>query len=678
MPIRLLRYLIVSLCIPFAVVASEIDYRQIQKDLNSMGYNVGIADGIPGLNTSNGIQNFLNDAGYTMPSEITDNEQDFIQNIAFFASKPLNFMREIITAQLEVRDLTDQQLCELNLHLDLVDSFYEIQRRGINCPSGTEIVIRYEGQLLHDPIELLRSFQRQHQITIPSFDLTASRTFYNWDETKQNYLFLNPNFEDLLGHDAQRVSYCSDWMPQVGSIPTDPSKNLDGTGSWANDTLRDGFVICQDSLNMLYLEALSSDKLLSQESTDNFQNIVETWMETDRGNNLPFRPYHPEYNSRAGRAGPNFTYLITISKLMAGVELLKSQFQWSSEQQNKYAQWSRNRVLQMLPVSGRTYILRDSICDLNVNKDNMNNACMNAAPYIAQGLLRAAIAGNDTELAELSYLVFKQYSSAIRPDGSQAYDSIRDCYAADYTVWAAEFLHDYVYLASTAGVNLWEDQFSSMHGSPRENVEYALEVRRNPDVVNDYAQDFGFTDCQENDGQIVQRVVNKPAASFAYYLYTFTPEKINEIYLEARSNLFSYTGASGVNYEVDLINTNSELKELLSDGSAHGTRQKIETINWYIALRDDDYKAVLEGKDIISIAPNFQIIDASYEDVTKEGIQGREALVYQFTEDFIHIEGTVTLVGNERVYVNFKERIEVGQAEIIFGPLDKLIISWKD
>ena len=36
MPIRLLRYLILSLCIPFAVAATEIDYKQIQKDLNSM------------------------------------------------------------------------------------------------------------------------------------------------------------------------------------------------------------------------------------------------------------------------------------------------------------------------------------------------------------------------------------------------------------------------------------------------------------------------------------------------------------------------------------------------------------------------------------------------------------------------------------------------------------------
>jgi hypothetical protein len=48
MPNHFLRYLILFLCIPFAVTAAELDYKQIQKDLNRMGYNVGVADGIPG------------------------------------------------------------------------------------------------------------------------------------------------------------------------------------------------------------------------------------------------------------------------------------------------------------------------------------------------------------------------------------------------------------------------------------------------------------------------------------------------------------------------------------------------------------------------------------------------------------------------------------------------------
>lgn len=107
------------------------------------------------------------------------------------------------------------------------------------------------------------------------------------------------------------------------------------------------------------------------------------------------------------------------------------------------------------------------------------------------------------------------------------------------------------------------------------------------------------------------------------------------------------------------------------------SKHETKVINWYISLRDEGYKTVLEGKDLIVVASDFQIINASHEDITKEGVQGREELVYQFSEDFIYIKGIVTLVGNERVYVDFKERIESGQTEIIFGPLDKLIISWK-
>ena len=48
--------------------------------------------------------------------------------------------------------------------------------------------------------------------------------------------------------------------------------------------------------------------------------------------------------------------------------------------------------------------------------------------------------------------------------------------AAIYTIWAAEFLHDYVYLAHTIGVNLWEDKFSPKHGSPRKKSSMLLKL----------------------------------------------------------------------------------------------------------------------------------------------------------------------------------------------------------
>ena len=42
------------------------------------------------------------------------------------------------------------------------------------------------------------------------------------------------------------------------------------------------------------------------------------------------------------------------------------------------------------------------------------------------------------------------------------------------------------------------------------------------------------------------------------------------------------------------------------------------------------------------------------------------------------IMGTVTVLGDEQVTVNVEELTETGKATIIFGALDKLIISWTD
>ena len=436
---RILHPLLYSIILLATTVAADVDYKQIQSDLNRMGYEVGAADGIPGRNTRRGIQQFFRDAGYEAPENITEVESSFINDVATFVDKPLELIRDVITNKISISSMTDEELCNVNFHIDLMPVFDELKSRGLNCPSGTEKIIRYEGQLINDPIEQLRKFQRTFDIRIPEFDLKNAQTFVDWDETKEIYNFLNPMIGQLVNQDRERLEYCAKFMGGIGSVPPDPSKNLDGTGSWAGDTMRDSFVICQDSLNALYLRALSSNKMIADRSRKAFQKIIEQLVEADGANNLPFRPYHKRHNKRAGRADPNFTYLITISKLMTGVELLHSTFDWSPDDYAAYSDWAKERLLQRLPVGGRGSSLAGQKCNLNPSMNNMNDACMNAAPFVAQGLLRAAIMGGDRELAELSYLVFKQYASAIREDGSQSYDAIRHCYAADYTIWASEF-----------------------------------------------------------------------------------------------------------------------------------------------------------------------------------------------------------------------------------------------
>ncbi len=542
-----------------AVQCAEVDFKQIQVDLNRLGYNVGTADGIPGRRTKIGLQSFFNDAGYVAPANIGEAEQTYIHDLATFASKPLDLMQRVITRVQPIGQLSNDELCELHKNIDLIDSFNEVKNRGLSCPSGTERPIKYAGELLNDPIKLLNEFKQKFAIQVPKFNLAETRTFASWDKTKTTYHFLNADLQNELNDRSRVIEYCAEWMPNIGSVPPDPSKNLDGTGSWAENTMRDGFVVCQDHVNKLYLGTLSGDESLAQRRLDQFKHIVETWVNYDKAHNFPFRPYHKMHNAVAGRADPNFTFLMTISKAMAGVELLNDALGWDEAQWKRYGAWAKDRVLQRLPVGGRSDPLPNGVCLLKVNKSTMNDACMNAAPFLAHGLLRAAIAAQDQHLAELSYLVFKQYSSAIAPDGSQAYDRIRDCYAADYTIWAAQFLHDYVYLASTLGVDLWTDRFSPKHGSPLQNIEYALRVMDDSNVVNEYAQDFGFPDCIVKNGQLQQNERRDPISTFAYYFYSFDRDRLDDIYQEKRNGLWSYTSTSGVNYEVDIVMNDAAL-----------------------------------------------------------------------------------------------------------------------
>ena len=542
---------------------AEIDYKQIQTDLNRMGYKVGTADGIPGRNTRRGIKEFFNDAGYVAPGEMTLSEQEYIHAVAEFTDQPTSFLKKIVTQELSIRDLSDDDLCKLHYHLDLMDSFDEVEIRGLGCKPYSQRIVKYDGQLLNDPISTLRKFQQNYDIEIPKFDLTSAKTFADWSTVVEAYNFLNPAVGQVVNvpWDRDRIAFCVRWLPQAGSISADATKNLDGSSSWNEDTLQDAAAICEFTVSSLYLGGLSSNKILAERSQRSFIRMMQRIVQDDRINLLPFRRYSKSTNPRAGQADPTFAYTTTVARLLAGTELYTGLLDWDQEMQRAYAAWARDRVLQAMPVSGRVGKLSSKACNWDIRDwDDMDDACMNAAPYMAQSLLRAAIAGNDQELAELSYLVFKQYSSAIRPDGSPAHDSARECVAADYVLEASEYLHDYIYLASRAGVDLWDDSFSERHGSPKKHVEFGIALMQDPTLVNKYLLDPTYPDCEYEDGQMVQQMKRAyPWSAYAYYLYEFDMYNFENIYWEIRDHIESYTAQSGVNYEVDLLLQKPEL-----------------------------------------------------------------------------------------------------------------------
>jgi len=72
------------------------------------------------------------------------------------------------------------------------------------------------------------------------------------------------------------------------------------------------------------------------------------------------------------------------------------------------------------------------------------------------------------------------------------------------------------------------------------------------------------------------------------------------------------------------------------------------------------------------------LVSSSHENVSADGIGGRQNLTYSIKDNAFMIMGTVTVLGDEQVTVNVEELTETGKATIIFGALDKLIISWTD
>ncbi len=108
------------------------------------------------------------------------------------------------------------------------------------------------------------------------------------------------------------------------------------------------------------------------------------------------------------------------------------------------------------------------------------------------------------------------------------------------------------------------------------------------------------------------------------------------------------------------------------------TSDRVESLNWYIALRDEGFQNILEAQDTLIFSEEGNLVASSHENVSVDGIGGRQNLTYSFQNNAFMIKGTVTVLGDEQVSINVEELIETGKATIIFGGQDKLIISWTD
>lgn len=473
-------------------------------------------------------------------------------------SSPKSLLVDIITRKRESRDLSDEELCNSLTALDTLPTYNEMKNRGLDCLAIDKIQSGWKQRDPEEAVRFLRAYADKYELVVPQFDLEAiGPVFGSTAQTLAALEYLNPGFQDVISAvDRERLDFCLDWYPQVATIAENQSKNLDGTISWQADSLRDGFVVCQDTFNAAIYMALFDNRVRQR-----IQDAIEGWIIND----TPHRD--TEYEGSG-----YFAYTIHINKILIAIEWLHPSFGWSGDQYARAREWSKARVLEFFPGTAKDkWKLLGKKCPTRISKfEQILEVCQNGGILQAQATLRAGIFAKDSELVELSYIAFHRYMSGIRKDGSNIADSRRGCTAADYNIWASQFMTDYLHLWSLIGEPLW-DHRSFDQGSPNDAVSYSLSLLGNFEKINKYTTKDSWKGCGEDAKSKTQQASNLtdyyPLVSFAPYFFQSDRQALSELMHPinySRTNRYNYTAQSGTSFEASLLVRHPELERLIA------------------------------------------------------------------------------------------------------------------
>jgi len=483
--------------------------------------------------------------------------------------KPTKLLKDLVTKQITASELSDEELCLSLNFLDLPSTFYEHQKRSLDCLTIKNPQKGWSMPTRDEAFKHLKQYQKIYKIALPSFSLEDSLpTFGNLEKTANTYQKLNQNFN--LDYSEQnkisyRMQFCLDWFGSVNYVAENQSKGLDGSFAWKDDTLQDGFVICQSEFNKIYLRALNDKGI-----RDQLEQMLLSWI-----NNDGLRRDVKTDNDIFGQ-------VLLFNKASIAIEMYHSSFSWSKEQNKKLSKWLNDRVVEMFPTDKRPI---SKICPINTKHSEFMRieACQNGGILRAQAMLRVAIWNKDPELVEMAYLTFHRYMTGIREDGSNIADSTRGCTAADYNIWASQFMSDFLFHWDRIANPLWDAQF--VNGStPSDAVEYSLSLFGNFESINKYTLSKDWKKCgvykterKQHASRRYKREVFYPRVSFSPY-FEYNGDLINVLKNYDRFSRSTYTAQSGANYEIALINLNPDLEEALNEYTAEKEEQEKQTI----------------------------------------------------------------------------------------------------
>ena len=573
----------------FVKPISANDVFTAQRLLTELGYSPGPIDGAYGGKTKKAFVELYKDQNMIFDGVVDKNELELLKKLIAKNNRPmpkrpvginakkagkkkaLPLLKALITREISAVELSDYDLCTSLMYADFVDTYKEMKKRKLDCLYISQKQSGWKPVDRNKAFKYLRQYQNKYNVEIPYYNLSKKiKPFGTAAETTAIYSLLNPSFKDQIlmkeyKRKQVRKAFCFDWFAQVSYISDGQSKNIDGSQSWLEDSLRDGFVICQDTFNASYLSALFNENDLK-----GVKNVLETWINNDA----------PRRDIETNQV--NFGYVLLINKAFAALEMLRDEFNWSEEFNLKFNEWANLRTLELFPTdnAGR-HVTR--YCNQNpIDYSQINEACKNGGILRAQALLRAGILTNDEEFVEMAYVAFHRFMSGVRKDGSVALDSIRGCTAADYNIWATQFMSDFHNLWMQIGKPQWDFRVKDF-ASVREAIEYSIDLREDFEKINKYTWEKMWQQCGEMRKNKVQEATLRgkgyyPLESFGSYFFRFKPDIAGQFLGNTGGDdheVARYTAQSGSNYEVSYLYTHPQLIYKFTEMNLGVTNKKL-------------------------------------------------------------------------------------------------------
>ena len=117
-------FIFLILFLPSLAMSDELTAKA-QRLLNELGYNAGPVDGVMGNKTRNAITEAFGSIGKRWNLELDEYDLTLL--------RISGLLKDLVTQERKASSLSNEELCDSLIALDLPSTFYEHEKRGLDC-----------------------------------------------------------------------------------------------------------------------------------------------------------------------------------------------------------------------------------------------------------------------------------------------------------------------------------------------------------------------------------------------------------------------------------------------------------------------------------------------------------------------------------------------------------------